>query len=44
MPPHTTGFVGCFKGWFIRYVMEGPVRSGASGPQDPGIIGLQLIR
>ena len=44
MPAHTTGFVGCFKGWFIRYVMEGPVRSGASGPQDPGVIGLQLIR
>jgi hypothetical protein len=44
MPSHTTGFVGCFKGWFVRYVLEGPVRSGASGPQDPGVIGLQLIQ
>ena len=39
-----TGFVGCFKGWFVRYVIQGPVGSGASGPQDPSVIGIQLIR
>ena len=39
-----TGFVGCFKGWFVHYVIEGPVISGASGPQDPSVIGIQLIR
>jgi hypothetical protein len=38
------GATGCFKGWFIRYVINGPVGSGASGPQDPSVIGIQLIR
>ena len=44
LPSSTTGFVGCFKGWFVRYLLQGPVISGGSGPQDPGIVGLQLIR
>jgi hypothetical protein len=44
LPSSSHGFAGCFKGWFVRYVLEGPVTSGASGPQDPGAIGLQLIR
>jgi hypothetical protein len=44
LPASTHGFAGCFKGWFIRYLLQGPVHSGASGPQDPGVIGLQLIR
>ncbi len=38
------GATGCFKGWFIRYVTQGPVGSGATGPQDPAAIGVQLIR
>ena len=38
------GATGCFKGWFIAYLEEGPVGPGATGPQDPGVIGIQLIR
>lgn len=38
------GGTGCIKGWFLRYVIQGPVGPGASGPQDPSIIGIQLIR
>jgi hypothetical protein len=44
LPASAHGFAGCFKGWFVRYLLQGPVHSGASGPQDPGVIGLQLIR
>jgi hypothetical protein len=38
------GATGCFKGWFIQYSDVGPVGAGATGPNDPGIIGVQLIR
>lgn len=38
------GATGCFKGWFIQYSDQGPVGAGATGPNDPGIIGIQLIR
>ena len=38
------GATGCFKGWFVREILQGPVVSGGTGPQDPGIIGIQLIR
>ncbi|HEX5397056.1 MAG TPA: pilus assembly protein TadG-related protein [Candidatus Limnocylindria bacterium] len=37
------GATGCFKGWFIQYSTQGPVGAGATGPNDPGIIGIQLI-
>jgi hypothetical protein len=39
-----SGGTGCFKGWFVDYVEKGPVGPGATGPQDPGQIGIQLIR
>lgn len=44
--PHIggNGATGCFKGWFIQYQTVGPVGPGATGPNDPGIIGIQLIR
>jgi hypothetical protein len=38
------GGTGCFKGWFINYVTVGPVGPGATGPLDPGQVGVQLIR
>lgn len=38
------GGTGCFKGWFLNYVETGPVGPGATGPLDPGQIGIQLIR
>lgn len=38
------GSTGCFKGWFIQWVESGPVGPGATGPEDPGQVGVQLIR
>jgi Putative Flp pilus-assembly TadE/G-like len=38
------GATGCFKGWFINWVETGPVGPGATGPEDPGTLGIQLIR
>jgi hypothetical protein len=38
------GGTGCFKGWFMNYVEVGPVGPGATGPLDPGQIGIQLIQ
>ena len=38
------GATSCFKGWFISYVTSGTVGAGATGPQDPAAIGIQLIR
>jgi Flp pilus assembly protein TadG len=38
------GASGCFKGWFTYYSTQGPVGPGATGNQDPGLIGIQLIR
>jgi Flp pilus assembly protein TadG len=37
------GATGCLKGWFIDYVYHGPVGPGATGPQDVGLIGVQLV-
>ena len=38
------GATSCFKGWFVREILLGPVISGGTGPQDPAAIGIQLIR
>jgi Flp pilus assembly protein TadG len=38
------GATSCFKGWFVSYVTSGTVGSGATGPQDPAAVGIQLIR
>jgi hypothetical protein len=37
------GSTGCLKGWFIRYVTEGPVGGGNVGSTDPAALGVQLI-
>jgi Flp pilus assembly protein TadG len=37
------GSTGCFKGWFVRYEVNGPVGPGATGANDPAVIGIQLI-
>jgi putative Flp pilus-assembly TadE/G-like protein len=38
------GATGCLKGWFINWVETGVVGPGATGPLDPGQVGIQLIR
>jgi hypothetical protein len=38
------GGSGCIKGWFIDYIETGPVGPGATGPEDPASVGIQLIR
>lgn len=38
------GGSGCIKGWFVDYIETGPVGPGATGPEDPGRVGIQLIR
>ncbi len=38
------GATACFKGWFVRYITQGPVQSGGVGTTDPSAIGVQLIR
>lgn len=45
-PPYIAGngASGCFKGWFTYYSTVGPVGAGATGADDPGAIGIQLIR
>jgi hypothetical protein len=43
-PSGGNGATGCLKGWFINYVTQGVVGPGATGPQDPGAIAIQLIR
>ena len=45
--PHIggNGASGCFKGWFTRYVSLGEVGAAVgTGPQDPDLLGVQLIR
>lgn len=37
------GATGCIKGWFIRYITRGPVGAAGTGPQDPSLIGVQLV-
>lgn len=44
-PSGGNGATGCFKGWFVSYVGgPGPVGGGATGPEDPGEVVIQLIR
>lgn len=43
-PSGGNGATGCIKGWFLDYATTGVVGPGASGPQDPGPIAIQLIR
>jgi hypothetical protein len=38
------GSVSCLKGWFVRFIYQGPVVSGSLGGEDPDAIGVQLIR
>jgi Flp pilus assembly protein TadG len=38
------GAVNCLKGWFTRYITQGPVISGPIDPANPTAIGIQLIR
>jgi len=44
IPPSTAGgFLGCLKGWFVNYVLSGPIIPG--GDIDPGTpIGIQLLK
>jgi hypothetical protein len=35
------GFLGCLKGWFVKYVFSGPINP--SGDVESGAIGIQLI-
>ena len=37
------GSVACMKGWFIRFITQGPVTSGGAG-DDTSAIGIQLKR
>lgn len=38
------GSVSCMKGWFVRFITQGPVSAGTPGPSDPSAIGVQLIK
>ena len=38
------GAVNCMKGWFIRYITQGPVVSGPVDTTNPTAIGIQLIK
>lgn len=38
---HGAGFLGCLKGWFVKYVISGPINPG--GDIESGAIGIQLI-
>lgn len=38
------GSVSCLKGWFVRFITQGPVSSGGLGQTDPSAIGVQLIK
>jgi hypothetical protein len=38
------GSVACMKGWFVRFITQGPVRSGTLADSDPSAIGVQLIK
>lgn len=41
--PSSPGFLGCFKGWFVQYIVEGPIRPG--GTITPStVIAIQLIK
>jgi len=35
------GFLGCIKGWFVKYVISGPINP--DGSVEQGAIGIQLI-
>jgi hypothetical protein len=38
------GSTACLKGWFVRFITQGPVGPGSPGPNDPSAIGIQLIK
>lgn len=38
------GFLGCLKGWFVKYSYSGPITPGGVSPDYNGPIGIQLIR
>lgn len=38
------GSTSCLKGWFIKYITQGPVVPGGGGSQDPSAMGIQLIK
>lgn len=39
-----TGFLGCFKGWFVNYVTAGPIVPGGTIIPGQTPIGIQLIK
>ena len=39
-----TGFLGCIKGWFVSYVIAGPIVIGNDDIPAGSAIGIQLIR
>lgn len=41
---HGAGFVGCLKGWFVKYQYSGPIVPGGIDEDYEGPIGIQLIR
>jgi hypothetical protein len=41
--PSTPGFLGCFKGWFIEWVYDGPIDPNRQITDDTSI-GIQLVR
>ncbi len=42
----SSGFVGCFKGWFVNYLTSGPIVPGGIGADDRGhvSVAIQLIK
>jgi len=38
------GGTSCVKGWFVRYITQGPVGVGDINPSQPAALGVQLIR
>lgn len=40
---HGSGFLGCLKGWFVEYVVSGPINPDPDANLDSGTIGIQLI-
>ena len=38
------GSTSCLKGWFTKYITQGPVVPGGGGSGDPAAMGVQLIK
>lgn len=38
------GSTSCLKGWFTKYITQGPVVAGGGGSTDPSVMGVQLIK